>query len=51
MQQALTLVPMTSGDYDVAVKLVAWKKELEELIAKNNQQAAAAAAQAAKPER
>lgn len=36
MQQAVALVPVTSGDFEAANKdLVAWKKELDEAIAKS----------------
>ncbi len=51
MQQAVALVPVTSGDFEAASKdLTEWKKELDAAIAKNNEAAAAAAAEAAKPE-
>ena len=56
LQQALTLVPKDSGDYEKANKeLDVWKKELDEAIKKQQeylkqQQAAAAAAKPKEPE-
>ncbi len=51
LNQAVSLVPTDSGDYDVASKeLAEWKKEYDELVKKYNEQVAAQQQQQKEPE-